>query len=426
MKQIDSEFHLKCTFCGKLNLFSKEEIYVSTSDKDKLREKFCLHCGEPIIVQCPNCSTTFSLQENLQKNPSFQVADSFWDPIQSDIDILIPKLDQEVKKYTVVAEELREQDFILRQQEFLEKLPNLKELSTLVFDVIKAITEHPSAEPKVKIGNRLLKEIMKIPEEIEEIQQSLDPETKAVNEKKGKQLKKHVIFLDFIPQLNDYRTSIQQIRNSEIHEEKEALKPGYEKILNHIIYDPQHYRILCPSCNEITFFIQKIVYRWDRSKRDLIFSRNLPMINNELDKTSSSIQVSLTTTIHISSDQEATLHGKLRLNLQDGQFEIIGRDVIRDIEYSEPESERILYDEKNPLGRISNIQFRLEKQGTDIILKGMEYDSRRVGTFLNDRENDIRVNQPTGVIVHGGDKIIIPLINEPNNPNFIEIVIGLQ
>ena len=61
-----------------------------------------------------------------------------------------------------------------------------------------------------------------------------------------------------------------------------------------------------------------------------------------------------------------------------------------------------------------------------VILKGMEYDSRRVGTFLNDRENDIRVNQPTGIIVHRGNKIIIPLINEPNNPNFIEILIELQ
>ncbi|MHA1674407.1 MAG: hypothetical protein ACTSYI_12370 [Promethearchaeota archaeon] len=426
MKQTDSEFHLKCTFCGKMNLFSKEEIYISTSDKDKLREKFCIHCSEPIIIQCPNCNTTFSLRENLQKNPSFQVADSFWDPIHSDIDTLIPKLDQEVKKYTILAEELKKQDFILRQQEFIEKLPKLKELSTLVFDVIKTITEHPSAEPKAKIGYRLLKEVMKIPEEIEVIQQSLDPETKAVNEKKAKQLKKHVLFLDFIPQLNEYRTSILQIRNSEIHEEKEALKPGYEKIMNHITYDPQHYRILCPSCNEITFFIQKIVYQWDRTKKELKYFKNLPIINNELEKASSSIQVTLATTIHISSDQEATLHGELKLNLQDDQVEIIGRDVIRDIEYSEPESEKILYDEKNPLGRVSNKQFQIEKQGTDIILKGMEYNSRRVGTFLNDRNNDIRANQPTGIIVHGGDKIIIPLINEPNNPNFIEIVIELQ
>ncbi|MHA1519372.1 MAG: hypothetical protein ACTSVZ_00910 [Promethearchaeota archaeon] len=426
MKQIDSDFSIKCAFCGKLNLFSKEEIYISSLDQEKFREKYCLHCGEPIIVQCPSCITTFSLQENLLKNPFFQVANSFWDPVHSDIDNLILELDQKVKNYSIVAEKLKGQDFLLRQQEFLEKLPKLKELSTIVLNVVKTITKHPSAGPKSKMGNRLLKEILKILEEIDEIHQNLDPVNEAVNEKKAKQLKKHVIFLDFIPLLNDYRISIQQIRNSEIHAEKEALKPGYEKIMNHITYDPQHYQIVCPSCNEKTFFIQKKVYQWDRNKKDLIFVKNLPIISEKIEQTSSGTQITLTTTLHISSGKEAKFHGTLKLNLQDGQIEIIGRDIIRDIEYSEPESDNILYDEKNPLGRVSNKQFQLEKRGTDIVIKGMEYDSRRLGTFLNGRENDIRLNQPDGVIVQRGDKLIIPLINEPNNPNFIEIVIDFQ
>lgn len=56
----------------------------------------------------------------------------------------------------------------------------------------------------------------------------------------------------------------------------------------------------------------------------------------------------------------------------------------------------------------------------------MPFDERRVGTFLNNLETDIRITNPDGVPLTSGDTIIIPLINEPNNPNILKIKVKLD
>lgn len=422
MKSIASEFHLKCAFCCELNVFEKSEIYIVAEKGEKLREKFCIHCGEPLIIKCANCANTFSLRENLDKFPLFRVSESFWDPKTSKVDIYIPEIQQKLENYENLAKEMREQDFLLHQLKFIENLPILNQKLEDFEQIFELMIQHPSLSQLMKDATKIQKMIKKVKEEIFDVLANLDSNTKAVNEKKAKQLKKHIIFLDFISDVNNYLLAALDIRKEEIQQEKDALKPGFEKIIDHIKYDPSFYRIICPICNETTYYIHKSVYLWDKNSQKLNFSEKLPVISEDSTKNQSNTRmVSLNVKITIVTTQNYEITGQLKFVLGDQQQEFIGRNTLRDIDFLEPESESLLFDEKDPLGWVSRKQFSLTHSGPNIILKGMEYDQRRVGTYLNDFSNDIRKNFPEGISIKTGDKILVPLINEPENPNKIEI-----
>ncbi|MHA1775886.1 MAG: hypothetical protein DRO88_03725 [Promethearchaeia archaeon] len=433
-------FSLKCAFCGSINCFSKDELYDTAQKGEKLKEKFCIFCGEPLIVKCGICNTTFYLFDNLQNHPIIKVASSFWAPEKSKIDELLPEIRDKFFDYQNFARKnLKEQDFILRQKEFLENLaPLKKKIQSLRFS-ISNLANLENLSQFSKDFSSVLKNIDKINAEIEDIVRNIepvknrdlegnnDPENNAVNEKKAKQLKKHVIFLDIVPEIEKILLNVQELRDLEIIKEKEGLNPGYKKIFSHLTYDPSFYRIICPNCNTPTFYIQKQLYRLNQAQNQLQYIEQLPILSDENQQDSSGlIYLTLIVHIHLEIPQTYDLNGRFRLILDPNTEEIIGRNFLREIDYEEPISDKVLYDNKDPLGRISSKQFSLKVQNNGVVLQAMQYDARRVGTFLNDFTTDIRTAFPDGVTLHTGDKILIPLINEPNNPNIASITFEIS
>lgn len=422
MEADNIQIQIKCAFCGELNLFSKGEIYGTDQKGEKLKEKFCTYCGEPLIVKCEVCNTTFSLTENLQNNPVVKEADSFWTPLKSPIDDLIPKLEENLENFKNIAGNLKEQDFILRQKDFLENLKPLKDKADSLRPPIIELSKLENLSHFSKDFSKVLKQIDNIQTEIEDIESNIDPEFKAVKEKKAKQLKKHVIFLDIVPEIEDLIQNIQELRKLEITKEKEGLAPGFNKIFSNLAYDPSFYRIICPNCNTITYFIQKQLYKWDKTQNRLQFIKELPRLTSDDNPdTGGFVNLTLNVHIHLEFPKIYDLHGNTRLVLDSDSEETIGRDFLREIDYDEPESESVLYDSKDPLGWISRKQFSLLYKDNAVFIKAMSYDARRVGTFLNDLSTDIRLVHPDGVKINSGDKVLIPLVNEKNNPNLVSI-----
>ncbi len=422
-----SKFNLRCPFCGEINEFNIEEIYEISHNGKKLKEKYCTFCGEPLIVRCETCTTTFSLNENFQKNPFIQIGPSFWEPQESIMDSLLPTIEKKLNDYSHFANTLKSEDFRLRQKEFLQNLPKLNEKASLLLEDITTLAKLSNMLHLSKESKNVIKGIEKVQQEISEILNSIDPNYKDVIEKKAKQLKKHVIFMDFIPNLEDLMERAKLIRELEISQEKESLKPGYEKLTSHLLVDSSFYRIICPNCNNSTFYINKQIYQWDHTLKQLKYLKKLPSLSGGRESLSDqTTNITLDVNLHLEIPKQYDFHGRVKFILNDKKEEVIGRNFIREIDFVEEESEEILYDQKDPLGRISNKQFSLKKVGPNIILKAMPFDERRVGTFLNNLATDIRITNPDGVTLTSGDTIIIPLINEPNNPNILKITVKLD
>ena len=68
MNDSDKKINILCHFCGSQNQFQKQDLYEESLQKPIFKEKFCLTCGEPLIFECPSCSTRFRLDINFSKN----------------------------------------------------------------------------------------------------------------------------------------------------------------------------------------------------------------------------------------------------------------------------------------------------------------------------------------------------------------------
>jgi hypothetical protein len=322
------------------------------------------------------------------------------------------------------AKTLTPETFRLSQREFLDLIPKLHKQLKLIQGSVIEFFNVPSIRPLEKQFKKLSKEIQRSVDECIAIQESIEPDTKAVNERKEKQLKKHIPFLDFKETMEKFQKSILEIRSKEINDDKNALKPGFDKIKEYIKQDPEFYRSICPICNMYIIVIKHQVYKYDVKEKKIKFITNLAQFYQQEDQSEATTKtIKMRVKIHIEKEKISEFNGQLTLLLHDGEKEKIGRDLIREVEYDEYESEELLFDENDPLARISNSQMSLEKKGDQVILQGMKYDEKRVGTFLNSNEFDIRVKDPDGVEIHSGDIIIIPLINEADNPNQITLSI---
>ena len=424
MEQNKMEFTLKCAFCGEANEFTKEELYKSDKGKEIFREKYCLECNEPLTMICPSCSNIFDVEGNFRQNNFFQVLPTFWNPIPSPLDESVPKILQLWKEYENKAISLTSETFRLSQKEFLETIPHLlSQLQVLQQELVNLskISEILLLEKDYK---KLDKGLQKCIEECGSIIASIEDESKAVNEKKEKQLKKHVPFLDILPIFQDYIEKVEKVREKEIGEEIDSLKPGFEKVKDYIKQDPAFYRNICPICQKMIFTINHQIYTMGKLDEKLIYIKNLAEYYKQAQPENSlSLTLKLNVKIHIEKEQIYDFHGDLALVLHENENQIIGRDFLREIEYDEPESEDVLFDENDPLARVSNSQFSIVNKGNQIILTGMKFDNRRVGVFFNSLKHDIRKENPEGISINSGDRIIIPLIQEKDNPNFIEIVL---
>ncbi|WP_371802026.1 hypothetical protein [Candidatus Lokiarchaeum ossiferum] len=424
MGQSKIEFILTCAFCGEMNEFTKEELYESEKGTDTFKEKYCLECNEPLTMICPSCLNIFEVEDNFRTNNFFQVLPTFWNPTPSPLDELIPNILKTWNKYEEQAKYLTSETFRLSQKEFLEAIPNLLSDIKVLKQELISLAKISEVSPLEKDFKKLEKGIQKCTEECGSILASIEDVSKAVNEKKEKQLKKHVPFMDILPNFQEYIEQVKKIREKEIEDEINSLKPGYEKVKNNIKQDPTFYRNICPICQKMIFTINHQVYTMGKSDEKLSHIRNLAEYYQQSQpKSTFTRTLMLNIKIHIEKDQLYEFHGDLALVLHENENQVIGRDLLREIEYIEPESEEILFDENDPLARVSNSQFSIQKKGDQIILTGMKFDDRRVGVFFNSMKHDIRKENPDGIQINSGDQIFIPLIQEKDNPNYIEISI---
>ena len=420
-------FKIRCSFCGELNEFLKEELYDVEDGKDKFRNKFCLECGEPLVLNCPNCNHNFLLGINFEKNHFFKVLDSFWDPTPSPLDNLIPTIQETLKIYKNFANTLTSNDFRLNRKDFLSSIPEIKEKLENVKVVLEKFQPLLSTQELDKNHKRAIKEILLILDEITSILNDIK-EGKGndipywINEKREKKLLKHVPFLDFYDIMDKFIDLIKIIREKEIKLEQDSLKPGYNKIEKYIRQDPEFYRAICPVCNITIYHITHKVYIQNKIDNKLQFVKEISKVNERASEISDTRTIRLEINVNIEKSIKYSFHGQLVLLLHENTPYKIGRDLIREIDYNEAASQDILFDEDDPLARVSNSQLTLTKKGDKIILKGMEYDEGRVGTFLNTIDDDIRIKDPNGIEIQPGSTIFIPLVKEINNFNQIKLI----
>ncbi|MHA1744754.1 MAG: hypothetical protein ACTSWW_02075 [Promethearchaeota archaeon] len=428
MDQNTPDFDLGCSFCGVRNFFSKTELYQVKDGHETFREKFCLECGKPLTLSCPICHALFQISENFRKNSQISVLNSYWEPNPSLLDTLIPSAEKQLESYLTQAKELNANTFRLNQRDFLALIPGVQEKLNELQKILHQINQHPLLHNLKKTHDKLSKQIEKAINEAKDIENSIDLEHKVVNEKKDKQIRKNNLpFLVFQEEFTDFLKQARLIRDQEIQNEIDALKPGYEKLDKNIKHNPIFHRLICPTCNTEIFQIQKNIYTLSQgnSQLQLVGGSSESTRKNPL-KQSPTITVQLEIIAHIDKGIKYEFHGNHAFVLSNGEKEVIGRTFIRNADYLENEAEDILFDEDDPFARISNSQFTITKSSDDVVLHAKEYDERRIGTFLEERTNDIRLNHKDGLSIESGIKIILPLSFEHENPNQIEIKIYLK
>ena len=422
------QFKIRCSFCGELNELLKEDLYDITNGKEQFRQRFCLDCGEPLISNCPNCNHNFLLGINFEKNHFFKVLDSFWDPTPSPLDNLIPNIQESLKIYKNLANTLTSDDFRLNRKEFLSKIPEIKEKLENVMEILEKFQPFLITQELDKNHHKVVKEILSIIDEMVNILNDIE-EGKGndipfwINEKREKKLLKHVPFLDFYDIIGKFIDLDKHIRENEIKLEQDSLKPGFNKIEKYIRQDPEFYRAICPVCNTTIYHITHKVYIQNKMDNKLHFVKKIPKASENDSEISNTKTIRLDVIVNIEKSIKYSFHGQLVFLLHENTPYKIGRDILRDIDYDENASQEILFDEDDPLARVSNSQLTLTKKGDKIILEGMKYDEGRIGTFLNTIDDDIRIKDPDGIEIQPGSTIFIPLVKEINNFNQIKIIL---
>lgn len=423
-----SIFDLGCSFCGVRNNFSKTELYQVKDGHETFREKFCLECGESLTTTCPICQALFQISENFQKHSQISVLNSYWKPKSSLLDILIPSTKNQHESYLSKARGLNANTFRLNQGDFLALIPVVIEMLIELQKILLKIIQQPLLRALEKNHSKLSKQIEKAIIEAKDIENSVDPESRVVHEKKDKQIKKNNLpFVTFQKDISSFLDQAQSMRDQEIRAELDALKPGFEKLSQNIKHSPSFHRLVCPTCNTEIIKIQKKYYTLAPGGSQILpvggEFKNVPKQSLKL---LSAITIQFDILVHIEKGTKYDFHGHHAFVLSNGEKEIIGRDLIRNVDYLEKEAENILFDEDDPFSRISNSQFTLTKTSDDVVLQAKEYDNRRIGTFLEEKTDDIRLNYSEGLSIESGVKIILPLSGEQDNPNQIEININLK
>lgn len=423
MPNEEIQFTIRCAFCGVNNTYTKDELFDRTAPGAEVyREKYCLECGENITFICPVCNRGFPMDLRLREDNPVKIMPSFWEPLHSFTDDFIPLLESKFGEYWQIAEKLSAEFLRSMQSEFLKLCPELKgKLESLeksfnqpVDPVFQKALENESKE--------IRKSIKKIFEELADIQENIIPETKLLKEKKEQSLRKHIPFREIIEPFQVFLTKLKSLRKDQIQRELDALKPGAEKVKDYICNDITFFKTHCPVCASHFYFLDRQIFLVDKNTHQLKFLKALSsQQNTQKVGGMNCVSVRIDITVLLVTEKSKTLHGVLRLNLNEGQPEVIGRNLIREAEYQESDVEQYLYGEDDPFKFISNSQLTLMKQGKEIVLKGKDYDPDRPGTFLGSMNTDIRQQYPNGVAIKSGDIIIIPLTNEADNSNKIEL-----
>ncbi len=416
-------YTIKCYFCGFSNEFTLDEIADSSQSALLFREKFCLECGAPLLFPCPKCKTKFRLDHNFKQTYSIEELPSFWNPKEQSIDKIIPEMGEYKRKYKEKAIALTAHEFRANQKKFLENLTPFQQFISEMKHFFENLPVENLSSNK-KLSGRLKTKLTEIEGEIQDIFDHIDPEIKLVDLKKEKQIKKHGFhFNELIQVLDEFIDFHKNHRQADINAEIEELRPGLQKLRNHFKVSPDFFRLVCPKCNTNIYSINHQIYVDDSSQKRLIYIETMSAnpkpkgISSDLEGVSLTFDVN----IDIYKQQHFLFHGELSLALTQKKPYIFGRNVIREVEYTPNTSEDVLFNEDDPLARVSNSQITLTAQKEGILLIPMMYDDRRVGTYYNSFDYDIRIQSPNGIYLKKGDVIIIPLISENEIHNFIKL-----
>ena len=424
------EITINCAFCGAHVEGDKDTFYQTSSDgKQTLKNKYCTVCGEPLIKFCPNCSTGIFIEKNLCEHEPVRVDEGYWKPTPSLLDTHIPKLIKGIDQLFLKKINLTAVKFQSNQSEFITNLGPIREMMRANIDLIdQIITIKKISENIINKGKIQMKSLEKSIDDIKEVQNNVESETKLLDGRLAKKMRKSGLdIMAWEKDVKDFITQCQILRRNQIDTETNSLKPGYNRILNHILYDKTFFKLNCPKCHTQIYSINEKDFFVDSSKKQVKNYNNLSDFFPNGSKTSSSTQstkneILLTITLFLTiSDEKYNFHAKERLILHNDNEKIIGRDTILDLNYDESEAEDVLFDEQNIFRMVSRSQLKIFKKNEKVYVQGMQYDERRIGTFLNTLENDIRKASPQGADFTSGNTLIIPLTFEKDNQNRIEI-----
>jgi len=432
MSSSDQKHEIKCAFCGKIHSFSSNELYETNQENEKkIIQKFCIECGEPLVKYCPNCDTGIFLYPNLQENKEFKIDKTFNEPTPSDLDELLPKIKNKFDEFKKNAAKLNPDVFRTQQPQYLEyneiALEHLKELNTMVDEIYKVSQKIPSLDIEDLVKD-VTKDIQKSLDRCRDVKESIIEEKGFVEDKIHKKLMKKplkVLFWeeDFVA-FWDY---IREFRDKEIKEELDSYKPGMERVKNYLLFNPNDYRFVCPRCKTKVYSIEKNDFVFGKKNKDYEDTYNLTdMIDTEdipeEEEFSDTFSFNILINVSKPGGDKYQINGKMKFVLNEGEEKVVGRNYIREIPYQEPIADEILFNsEDDILKMVSRTQMSFYQENNILKAKGMEYDSRRIGTYYNDMSNDIRQIYPDGQKFKKGDTIIIPITGEENNENRIEI-----
>lgn len=414
---------VKCHFCGKVNEFTTNEISTGYPNNPTFKEKYCLECGAPLLFKCPRCNTVFRLDHNFQTYFKKEVLNSYWEPRTKKIDTLIPDLQILVNNYKEFVEELTLNEFRANQKQFLNKLDTLAERTEKIQNFLRNTPKNFFSPEAHKLDSKISKTLQEITEDISEIQQHIDPQNHLVDLKKEKQIKKKGFsFADVIPKLEKLLLRNRNTRKEEIREELAQLKPGLEKYKNHFKVDPQFFEMICPTCQVHLYSIQESIYLLNTSKKlEFLTSMPLTISENSKEQQLGGAMIKFDVTVNILTQKAKQFNGQFAITLLHGEPFTFGRNFIREVEYTGEGTENILFNEVDPLARVSNSQITLLKTNEGIVVKPMAYDERRVGLYYNSLAHDLRIKNPEGILLKSDDLIIIPLISKDNIHNQIKL-----
>ena len=209
------------------------------------------------------------MEEGLLKSNPFKVLPSYNDPIHSELDDYIPLLETDLENYKDISEKLDANFMHSHLADFCRAIPDLQ-IKLNALDARLNTSIDPATE---KIFDKDLKEnrknVKKLIENTKDIFANIDRKTCTINEKKEKELRKHIPFPDINANIQAFIKKLQTFRTEQNRKEIEALKPGFEKIKDHLQFDPNFFRLICPICSAQVYGFNHQIYIFDKENKSI-------------------------------------------------------------------------------------------------------------------------------------------------------------
>ncbi len=206
------------------------------------------------------------MEEGLLKSNPFKVLPSYNDPIHSELDDYIPLLETDLENYKDISEKLDANFMHSHLADFCRAIPDLQiKLNALDPRLNTSIDPQP-AKFLIKISKKNRKNVKKLIENTKDIFANIDRKTCTINEKKKKNCENAYHFQISMQIFKTLLKNFKLFALNRTGKEIEALKPGFEKIKDHLQFDPNFFRLICPIYSAQVYGFNHQIYIFDKNK----------------------------------------------------------------------------------------------------------------------------------------------------------------